>query len=183
MKEQSLRLHVESLARYVPDMPIFSGLGRALRWLRDRQGKRQYQVAEAAGVTKAMLSAYETGKQKPSLDTMEKILEALGCDLNDLHNALQIVNERPQAIRRTEGRQLAAAGTWPGYWRETRPNAPTSPNAVDVHGLLGIEGNIPPEEEHALAEMLSGFHRLLRFFLRSGHLANVADDDSADALS
>jgi transcriptional regulator with XRE-family HTH domain len=162
-------------------MPIFSGLGRALRWLRDRQGKRQYQVAEAAGVTKAMLSAYETGKQKPSLDTMEKILEALGCDLNDLHNALQIVNERPQAIRRTEGRP-AAAPPWPGHWREGRPS-PSGPGTVDVHGLLGIEGSIPPEEEHALAEMLSGFHRLLRFFLRSGHLGNSANDDSADILS
>jgi len=71
-----------------------------LRWLRDRQGKRQYQVADTAGITKAMLSAYETGKQKPSLDTLEKILEALGSDLSDLHSALQIVNERPPTGRR-----------------------------------------------------------------------------------
>ena len=40
--------------------PILNGLGQALRWLRDRQGKKQYQVAEAAGITKGMLSAYET---------------------------------------------------------------------------------------------------------------------------
>ena len=96
-------------------MPIFQGLGRALRWLRDRQGKRQYQVADAAGITKAMLSAYETGKQKPSLDTLEKILAALDCDLNDLHNALQIVNERPEAIRRRRPRgDVAAAPREPG---------------------------------------------------------------------
>src|SRR5579872_5495030 len=63
--------------RYISRMSIFNGLGRALRWLRDRQGKRQYQVADAAGITKAMLSAYETGKQKPSLDTLEKILVSL----------------------------------------------------------------------------------------------------------
>ena len=92
-------------------MSIFNGLGRALRWLRDRQGKRQYQVADAAGITKAMLSAYETGKQKPTLDTLEKILVALECDLNDLHNALQIVNERPEAIRRPTG----GRDTWQGY--------------------------------------------------------------------
>src|SRR3979409_1631423 len=95
-------------------MSIFHGLGRALRWLRDRQGKRQYQVADTAGITKAMLSAYETGKQKPSLDTLEKILAALECDLNDLHNALQIVNERPEAIRRASGRDAA----WPGQRRD-----------------------------------------------------------------
>src|SRR5215217_7445598 len=83
----SLRLPQGSGEDTFPLMSIFNGLGRALRWLRDRQGKRQYQVADAAGITKAMLSAYETGKQKPSLDTLEKILGALNGDLNDLHNA------------------------------------------------------------------------------------------------
>ena len=58
--------------------PTLSGLGQALRWLRDRQGKKQYQVAEAAGITKGMLSAYETGRQRPSLETLEKILDTLG---------------------------------------------------------------------------------------------------------
>ena len=80
--------------------PILNGLGQALRWLRDRQGKKQYQVAEAAGITKGMLSAYETGRQRPSLKTLEKILDTLGCDLNDLHNAIQIINGRPEGIKR-----------------------------------------------------------------------------------
>jgi transcriptional regulator with XRE-family HTH domain len=121
-------------------MPIFDGLGRALRWLRDRQGKRQYQVAEGAGITKAMLSAYETGKQKPSLDTLEKILDALTCDLNDLHNALQIVNERPERMR------SAGAGSDPG-----------------LYAILGAEEPLPQQEEQAMSEMLGGFHKLLRY--------------------
>jgi transcriptional regulator with XRE-family HTH domain len=136
-------------------MSIFLGLGRALRWLRDRQGKRQYQVADAAGITKAMLSAYETGKQKPSLDTLEKILSALECDLNDLHNALQIVNERPEAIRRSGG---AREGAWPGQ-RETGRDG-ESPN---VYNILGINRPLPPMEEQALSEMLRGFHKLVRY--------------------
>src|SRR5215510_16041632 len=102
-----------------PPNPIFLGLGRALRWLRDRQGKRQYQVADAAGITKAMLSAYETGKQKPSLDTLEKILAALECDLNDLHNSLQIVNERPEAIRRA----ASVREDWQVYRRDAQEPA------------------------------------------------------------
>src|SRR5258705_12688229 len=110
-------------------MSIFNGLGRALRWLRDRQGKRQYQVADTAGLTKAMLSAYETGKQKPSLDTLEKILAALACDLNDLHNALQIVNERPQAIRRP------AAEGWPSAAGDPR-EAAESPGSLNVYRVL-----------------------------------------------
>jgi transcriptional regulator with XRE-family HTH domain len=138
-------------------MPIFDGLGRALRWLRERQNRRQYQVAAGAGITKAMLSAYETGKQKPSLDTLEKILDALLCDLNDLHNALQIVNGRPEALR--------GAGTPTDDWRSAGPAgsgaARTAPPSL--YQILGCEEPLPPEEEQAMAEMLGGFHRLLRY--------------------
>jgi transcriptional regulator with XRE-family HTH domain len=142
-------------------MSILQGFGRALRWLRDRQGKRQYQIADAAGITKAMLSAYETGKQKPSLDTLEKILLALECDLNDLHNALQIVNERPEAIRRGQ-----PENAWTGFRRELtepafddRGEAPSR----DVYRILGVNRRLPPLEEQALSEMIEGFHKLLRY--------------------
>jgi transcriptional regulator with XRE-family HTH domain len=137
-------------------MSIFHGLGRALRWLRDRQGKRQYQVADTAGITKAMLSAYETGKQKPSLDTLEKILAALECDLNDLHNALQIVNERPEAIRR--GRD----GSWTGSRLEGARDGGEGASS-NVYNILGINRPLPPMEEQALSEMLQGFHKLVRY--------------------
>ncbi len=137
-------------------MSTFQGLGRALRWLRDRQGKRQYQVADAAGITKGMLSAYETGKQKPSLDTLEKILAALECDLNDLHNALQIVNERPEAIRRSSGQE---------GWRSRREGDSGQEGegrSPSVYNLLGIQRQLPPVEEEALGEILQGFHKLVR---------------------
>ncbi|HEX3126357.1 MAG TPA: helix-turn-helix transcriptional regulator [Thermoanaerobaculia bacterium] len=140
-------------------MSTFQGLGRALRWLRDRQGKRQYQVADAAGITKAMLSAYETGKQKPSLDTLEKILDALDFNLNDLHNSLQIVNERPEAIRRTSGRD----GGWFAGRRDQDMFAGER-SGPDVYHVLGINRPIPPIEEQALGEMLQGFHKLVRYF-------------------
>ncbi len=176
----SLRLPIESERAIVVDMPIFIGLGRSLRWLRDRQGKRQYQVADAAGITKAMLSAYETGKQKPSLDTLEKILEALGSDLSDLHNALQIVNERPPTGRRQE--PLSASG-WPTAWRGGLSSGAESGPAVDVYRTLGIDRPLPAEEEQALAEMLAGFHRLLRFLHRAGSMVELAEDERVDAFS
>jgi transcriptional regulator with XRE-family HTH domain len=143
-------------------MSIFNGLGRALRWLRDRQGKRQYQVADAAGITKAMLSAYETGKQKPSLDTLEKILSALECDLNDLHNALQIVNERPEAIRRPGSSRVS----WQSYYRDSQESLPeaTDVSGLNVYRILGLNRQLPPQEEQALSEMLDGFHKLVRYF-------------------
>ena len=75
-------------------MDLFENLGKALRWLRDCQGKKQYEVAESAGITKGMLCAYETGKQRPSLETLDKILRALGSDLLALHEALALVKGR-----------------------------------------------------------------------------------------
>jgi transcriptional regulator with XRE-family HTH domain len=141
-------------------MPIFLGLGRALRWLRDRQSKRQYQVADAAGITKAMLSAYETGKQKPSLDTLEKILEALEGDLNDLHNALQIVNERPEAIRRIPS--LSSRQGWSGFRRDTLEGGEAG-GELDVYRVLGIDQPLHPQQEQAFNDMIGGFHRFMRF--------------------
>jgi transcriptional regulator with XRE-family HTH domain len=149
-------------------MSIFNGLGRALRWLRDRQGKRQYQVADAAGITKAMLSAYETGKQKPSLDTLEKILAALECDLNDLHNALQIVNERPEAIRRTPG----GRDPWQGYPSGSGQEGGGGDSGGSVYRVLGLKRQLPALEEQALSEMLEGFHKLVRYL--HGMIAPVA---------
>jgi transcriptional regulator with XRE-family HTH domain len=135
-------------------MSLFNGLGRAIRWLRDRQGKRQYQVADAAGITKAMLSAYETGKQKPSLDTLEKILTALECDLNDLHNALQIVNDRPEGIRKTG----TLREDWLPLRREDEGEA-----GLDLYRVLGLTRQLPAEEERALSELLEGFHKMVRY--------------------
>ena len=106
-----------------------------------------------------MLSAYETGKQKPSLDTLEKILAALECDLNDLHNALQIVNERPEAIRRS-------GVDWPAFGRNPQEGATEAVEplgGLNVYRVLGLNRQLPPQEEQALNEMLGGFHKLVRY--------------------
>ena len=134
---------------------VMNGFGQALRWLRDRQNKKQYQVAESAGITKGMLSAYETGRQRPSLETLEKILTTLGCDLNDLHNAIQIINGRPERIKqRGEG-----MGEAPGSTAKTEPAGRS-----EVQKVLGRRDPLSVEEERAFGEMLDGFHRLLRYF-------------------
>lgn len=151
-------------------MPAFDGLGKALRWIRDKQAKKQYQVADTAGVTKAMLSAYETGKQKPSIETLEKILSALQVDLADLFNALQIVNERVPVARQRDGIFSGRVG------------GESAGPRIDVYEILGVERSLPPAEEEALSEMLSGFYKLLRYFhatLQSRPLApapSPADD-------
>jgi transcriptional regulator with XRE-family HTH domain len=139
----------------------FEGIGRALRLLRLRLGRKQYEVARTASITKAMLSAYETGKRQPSLATLGSLLDALEADLSDLHRALL-------ADLRQE-RALAPAGRPPGH------DAPSPPGGVeslelaepdDLYRVLGSPRRLPPEQERALAEMLHGFHSLLRYFHR-----------------
>lgn len=91
---------------------------------------KQYQVAAAASITRPMLSAYETGRQKPTLKTLNRILEALDCELKDLFEALQLV-----AGRRGE------------------PPAPEVPRAVE---LLDVEAEDSPEELRRLLGILDG---------------------------
>lgn len=134
-------------------MAIFDQLGRALRWLREAKGVRQYQVADTAGITKAMLSAYETGRQKPSLETLDKILVALGCDLRELHRALDVFRIHDPgrlsayAAERPPARPLASAG---------------AAGAAEVSTLLGLEQPLAPADERALEDVVESFHRLLR---------------------
>ncbi len=159
--------------------PLFDRLGRAVRWLRERQGKKQYLVADTAGVTKGMLSAYETGRQKPSLDTLEKLLTALDCDLHDLHNAIQIVNERPEGIRRSAFGGLGSLGSLgafefyptgvPGPRLEIAepPGGAYGGDPLDVGRLLGIDRALEEEERRALEEIVAGCHRLVRHLHRA----------------
>jgi transcriptional regulator with XRE-family HTH domain len=137
-------------------MSSFEGLGKALRWIRDKQGKKQYEVADDAGVTKAMLSAYETGKQKPSIETLEKILGALKVDLADLFNALQIVNERTPLVRFD---QRGGRGATDPYFADAD---------LDIYQALGLQGRMEPLQEEAMTEMLVGFHKLLRYLHSRG---------------
>jgi len=134
-------------------MASFNGLGRALRWIRQRQGKKQYEVADAAKITKAMLSSYENGKQRPTIDTLERILDALEIDLDYLAHAMRVVSQE-------DGRKGAGA----------RPSAPaltpgTAGPFLDLERLLGLARRLEPGEEHAVGQMLEGFHSLLRYML------------------
>ncbi|HVG07572.1 MAG TPA: helix-turn-helix transcriptional regulator [Thermoanaerobaculia bacterium] len=150
---------------------VLNGLGQALRWLRDRLGKKQYQVAEAAGITKGMLSAYETGRQRPSLETLEKLLGTLGCDLHDLHNAIQIVNGRPAAMR--PGSRFVDAESGSGRER----------GFPDLYSVLGQSDPLPPDLERAFGQLLDGFHKLIRYMHRAFEKRSEGDESPADESS
>ena len=64
-------------------------LGPALRLLRRHRRLVQRELAERAGVTVAMVSAYERGRRLPSVRTLLLLLAALGADFGSLHKAIE----------------------------------------------------------------------------------------------
>ncbi len=69
-------------------MAALEGLGSALRRLRMQRAITQTDLARQAGITKAMLSKYERGRQHPALGTLERILDALDASLGHLDLAM-----------------------------------------------------------------------------------------------
>lgn len=140
-------------------MGAFQNLGKALRWLRTRQDRKQYEIADKAGITKAMLSAYETGKQNPSIETLEKILEALHVDLPDLHHALTV--NRGEGEGKTE-----ETGAWRNFQRQRLRTFGGAEPRLNVYQVLDIDRPLPADQEFALSQMLAGFHSLVRHMYR-----------------
>ena len=49
---------------------------------RHRQGKTQKQLAEDAQLTQSVIARFESKKAVPQLDTLLKVVTALGCNLS-----------------------------------------------------------------------------------------------------
>lgn len=148
-------------------MASFTGLGRALRWIRQRQGKKQYEVAEGAHITKAMLSSYENEKQRPAIDTLERILDALGIDLDYLAYAIRVVRREDE---RRDGTVVEERSAPP----------PAFGSYLDLERTLGLDHRLEAGEEQAVAQMLEGFHGLLRYMLkRSDQVSRPARRETA----
>jgi len=97
-----------------------------------------------------MLSAYETGKHRPSLDTTERVLGALECDVVELTHALQFIDRQDSAA--SEGRRASESGA--------------DFRATDLSSF--VEGNIgsarlDSAEKEVLGSLLPGFLNLIRY--------------------
>ncbi|HET9209539.1 MAG TPA: helix-turn-helix transcriptional regulator [Thermoanaerobaculia bacterium] len=73
-------------------------LGPALRVLRQRRGKRQVALSRETGLTKGMISGYETGRAFPSLGSLLAVLAGLGCDFHDLQEAMDYLSGKPPRL-------------------------------------------------------------------------------------
>lgn len=80
-------------------MSAFEHLPGALRLLRDRRSLTQRELAAVVECTVKQISAYETGRQKPRIETLERILTSLGADALDLAQAMEslgrLLSDRP----------------------------------------------------------------------------------------
>lgn len=84
---------------------MFELLPEMIRRLRKEQDKTQKQVASESGCTNSQISRIESGKQTPSLDTLGKILAALGLSRIEFiyrYEALEREHLRRQAEDRGE---------------------------------------------------------------------------------
>ena len=59
-------------------------LGARIKELRKRAGLSQDQLAEQVGIESKYLSRLEVGKRNPSLDTLERIADALEIEMKTL---------------------------------------------------------------------------------------------------
>jgi len=71
-------------------LSVFADLGPTLRRLRRLRGLSQREIAQAAGVTRSMVSSYEQGRTLPAVETLDRLLAALGASLTELDRFLQV---------------------------------------------------------------------------------------------
>ncbi len=72
-------------------------LPKLLRSLRTRTGRTQVDVAAEAGVPQANLSRWESGKVRPSLESLIAVLNALNLDFRDIQDAFDEAAARDAA--------------------------------------------------------------------------------------
>jgi transcriptional regulator with XRE-family HTH domain len=78
----------------------FDGLPKALRILCVRDGRALQDIAHASRISPAMLSSYLTGRESPTLKTLEKVLDGLKLRLEDLADVLHEVQGRERERRK-----------------------------------------------------------------------------------
>lgn len=70
--------------RGTSDEQALKRLGLAVFERRTERGLRQVDVAKLCGIDRAFISYIEHGRRNPSLTTLTRIAEVLGCRASDL---------------------------------------------------------------------------------------------------
>jgi transcriptional regulator with XRE-family HTH domain len=79
-------------------------IGQLLKETRERHGLSQRRLARRAGTTQAVVSRIEQGRASPSVDTLERLLGAMGWELDLRLRRSQWQDHDPEALREWGGR-------------------------------------------------------------------------------
>jgi transcriptional regulator with XRE-family HTH domain len=128
---------------------MFDNVSRTLGLLRELRGKSQARLAKDAGVGKSQLSKYETGKELPKFDSLEKVLKALDIGYSEFFYALHLVDRLAAEVEGAEVQVTEASGSQP------------------LHGPLVLEGTslLGESTRHAFGQVFSDLlllhHRMI----------------------
>jgi transcriptional regulator with XRE-family HTH domain len=106
-------------------------VGSALRRVRERRSCWQYQLAEAAGIPRRQLAAYERGREQPSVAALVALLTALDCTADEYGQASGTVGVPAVKATHAEGYRLLLRRL-----RQARQEARLTQDAVGQ--LLGV---------------------------------------------
>lgn len=164
-ENKELSLALEGQQRYIPAMVPLELLGRALATLRDKHDRTQEEVANVAGVTPSMISNYERGKEKPSLESLWKILGAMNCSLIDLEAALRFVRGEAFPLHCKNWRIRIESDEYPSPGGSRQPSELASPR-FDLDRYLQASQPVPDEAERYVGAMMHLILDLLRLSQR-----------------
>ncbi len=119
-------------------MEMFRHLGLTLRLLRELRNQSQGQIAKEAGISKSQLSKYENGRL-PKLETLERLLAALGVEYFQFFFTLYLVDRRSVGLK-----------------RQSEPKTGAKPGGDDDDRLLA---NLREEQSVLLPAFLEGSSR------------------------
>lgn len=103
---------------------------KRLKWLRKVRGFSQKELAEAAGISRDLITGYETERYRPSYEALCKMASALACSLDFLMTGQEspfppideTLGQRPEELkRRAEEAEPAAARPSAEVLRLLRP--------------------------------------------------------------
>lgn len=72
---------------------MFRNVGSGIRLLRDLRGLSAAEVARRVGMSKSQLSKYENGRELPKLDSLERVLSALGSSALEFAQVTVVLNK------------------------------------------------------------------------------------------
>ena len=95
--------------------PLFQHVGLAIKIFREFAGLSQAALAKLAGVGKSQLSKYESGKEYPKLDSLERVLNVLGATPFSFFYVVDFLDRAKKGVATVD--QLG------GFWIQLGPPA------------------------------------------------------------